>query len=290
MTGAAGFMSNVSSWLGPPHSQTRMTAFAEPGGESLRARLAPKFKGRATLAVVSEEEARWVLDNYPGNLLDVAPSLLQLIPQAVIPRILERASEPPKKVGGWSLPEQPMTILSDWVEDIGADAEEWIRRRRMLAQDFHADGALAGDHVRVVERVHEGQPLLALEPLQEVQDLGLDRDVERRGRLVEQQHLGLGHQRAGDRQLLLLAAGQVAAAPAEELLCNNMEPAAFEKYLALPVLLARLRGEFGLVPRMSGSGSACFALLREDSPVDGISAAIRSAWGPTAHVIVTRLA
>jgi 4-diphosphocytidyl-2-C-methyl-D-erythritol kinase len=87
-----------------------------------------------------------------------------------------------------------------------------------------------------------------------------------------------------------LAAWLGGAAPAEELLFNNMEPVAFEKYLALPVLLARLRGEFGLVPRMSGSGSACFAFLREDSPVDGISAAIRSAWGPTALVIVTRLA
>ena len=33
----------------------------------------------------------------------------------------------------------------------------------MLAQDFHRDGALPGDHVRVVEGVHEGQALLALQ-------------------------------------------------------------------------------------------------------------------------------
>ena len=33
----------------------------------------------------------------------------------------------------------------------------------MLAQDLHADRALAGDHVRIVERVHEGEPLLSLQ-------------------------------------------------------------------------------------------------------------------------------
>ncbi|MBA3850278.1 MAG: 4-(cytidine 5'-diphospho)-2-C-methyl-D-erythritol kinase [Opitutus sp.] len=86
-----------------------------------------------------------------------------------------------------------------------------------------------------------------------------------------------------------LAAWLGGGAPAEELLFNNMEPAAFEKHLALPVLLARLRSDFGLAPRLSGSGSACFALLREDSPVGALTAAIRAAWGPAAHVIVTRL-
>ena len=54
-------------------------------------------------------------------------------------------------------------------------------------------------------------------------------------------------------------------APVEELLFNNMEPAAFEKYGALPLLLEKLRREFGVVPRMSGSGSACYALLSDPS-------------------------
>ena len=35
--------------------------------------------------------------------------------------------------------------------------EDGVGRLRMLAQDLHADGALAGDHVRIVERVQEGQ-------------------------------------------------------------------------------------------------------------------------------------
>lgn len=79
-------------------------------------------------------------------------------------------------------------------------------------------------------------------------------------------------------------------APAEALLFNNMERAAFAKFIALPALLERLRGEFGLEPRMSGSGSACFAFLPAEAPVAAITAAIREAWGATSFVIETRIA
>jgi 4-diphosphocytidyl-2-C-methyl-D-erythritol kinase len=58
-------------------------------------------------------------------------------------------------------------------------------------------------------------------------------------------------------------------APMEELLFNNMEPAAFEKYLALPLLLAKLRVTTGVAAAMSGSGSACFALLPEQKEAAG---------------------
>ena len=33
----------------------------------------------------------------------------------------------------------------------------------MLPQDLHGDRALAGDHIRIVERVDEGQPMLGLQ-------------------------------------------------------------------------------------------------------------------------------
>jgi 4-diphosphocytidyl-2-C-methyl-D-erythritol kinase len=46
---------------------------------------------------------------------------------------------------------------------------------------------------------------------------------------------------------------------------------------------------FGLAPRMSGSGSACFALLPDGAPVAEIGAAVREAWGATALVVETRL-
>lgn len=80
------------------------------------------------------------------------------------------------------------------------------------------------------------------------------------------------------------------AAPAEALLGNNMEPPAFSKFVALPVLLDELRARFGLAPRMSGSGSACFALLDEKTDPAPVVAAVRDAWGESAFVQVTRLA
>lgn len=87
-----------------------------------------------------------------------------------------------------------------------------------------------------------------------------------------------------------LAAWVAGTAPAEELLYNNMERVAFAKFVALPVLLDELRSKFGLAPRMSGSGSACFALLAEDAPVAEIRRAISTAWGESAFVGETRIA
>ena len=80
------------------------------------------------------------------------------------------------------------------------------------------------------------------------------------------------------------------SAPGEELLFNNMEGAAFGKFIALPVLLAKLTREFGVSARMSGSGSACFALLRDDLATAPLIAAIRAAWGPRCFVQEARLA
>ena len=80
------------------------------------------------------------------------------------------------------------------------------------------------------------------------------------------------------------------AAPAEALLWNNMEPPAFRKFVALPVLLEQLRRDFGLQPRMSGSGSACFALLEEGTAAAPIMSAVRAAWGESAFVIEARIA
>jgi 4-diphosphocytidyl-2-C-methyl-D-erythritol kinase len=77
--------------------------------------------------------------------------------------------------------------------------------------------------------------------------------------------------------------------PLEKLIWNNMERPAFAKFPALPVLVDHLQQRFGVTARMSGSGSACFALLSEDSPVDDMMAAIRNAWGESATVLQTGL-
>jgi 4-diphosphocytidyl-2-C-methyl-D-erythritol kinase len=76
---------------------------------------------------------------------------------------------------------------------------------------------------------------------------------------------------------------------ADSLLFNSMEAPAFAKYPALTVLLDRLRKEFGLAVRMSGSGSACFALLDDTAPVEAITTLIRRSWGESALVLQSRL-
>jgi 4-diphosphocytidyl-2-C-methyl-D-erythritol kinase len=83
-----------------------------------------------------------------------------------------------------------------------------------------------------------------------------------------------------------------AGAPAEDLLFNSLEAPAFAKFPALPLLLAQLQRVFGLSPRMTGSGSACFLLLPPTGGPDtpAVIAAIRSAWGPSTFVVETALA
>ena len=76
---------------------------------------------------------------------------------------------------------------------------------------------------------------------------------------------------------------------AEKLLFNNMEPPAFAKYVALPALLERLRTEFGLAVAMSGSGSACYALLRDDTGVSKVVTRIRETWGPYTFIADTEI-
>jgi 4-diphosphocytidyl-2-C-methyl-D-erythritol kinase len=94
---------------------------------------------------------------------------------------------------------------------------------------------------------------------------------------------------AGDAEARLGAWLADDAARAEALLFNNMEAVAFAKYLALPVLLARLRGEFGVAAGMSGSGSACYALLDEATPTARLAERVREAWGEDVFVVETRI-
>lgn len=74
---------------------------------------------------------------------------------------------------------------------------------------------------------------------------------------------------------------------------NKMESVAFGKYLALPVLLDALRAELGLAARMSGSGSACFALLPDGAMGDALAARaaalVREHWGASAFVTEAKI-
>jgi 4-diphosphocytidyl-2-C-methyl-D-erythritol kinase len=99
-----------------------------------------------------------------------------------------------------------------------------------------------------------------------------------------------GYVRAARAEAMLASWIDKAGAPPGELLFNSMERPAFAKFAALPVLLDRLHTRFGISPRMSGSGSACFALLQEKEHAGPIEAMIREAWGPSAFVTETRVA
>ena len=73
----------------------------------------------------------------------------------------------------------------------------WMSRSVMCG-----DVALVGDD--------DHRHALVLDRLQDLHDVARGRRVERAGRLVGEQELGAGDQRAGDRDALLLAAGELA--------------------------------------------------------------------------------
>ena len=65
------------------------------------------------------------------------------------------------------------------------------------------------DDAQVVGDEQVGQPELALEPLEQVDDLGLDRHVERADRLVGDDQVRVEGERAGHADALALAAGEL---------------------------------------------------------------------------------
>lgn len=78
-------------------------------------------------------------------------------------------------------------------------------------------------------------------------------------------------------------------APLEETLENSFEAVVFPKFVALPVLAARLRERCGLRLHLTGSGSASFALLPDDPAVaERAAELVRDAFGPESFVVVTR--
>lgn len=76
---------------------------------------------------------------------------------------------------------------------------------------------------------------------------------------------------------------------AGERLFNTLEAPVFAKYVALPAMIAWLRERHGLGARMSGSGSACFALPPDGLDLAPVVATIREGFGPAAWVVETRL-
>ena len=72
------------------------------------------------------------------------------------------------------------------------------------------------DHAEVVRDQQVGKLALGPQPGDQLQDARLGADVERAGRLVKDQQPGLDAQRAGDRDPLALAAGELVRVPVGE--------------------------------------------------------------------------
>ncbi len=71
-----------------------------------------------------------------------------------------------------------------------------------VVADLRRDAQVVGD-----EQQRDAEPVLDF--VEQLQHLRLHRDVERRYRFVGDQHVGIERQRAGDRDTLALAAGEL---------------------------------------------------------------------------------
>jgi hypothetical protein len=112
---------------------------------------------------------------------------------------------------------------------LGLVVELSRRRPRRCAEvhDQHAVGDVADD-VEVVRDEDVGEAEVALEVLEQVQDLRLHGDVERRDRLVADDQLRVDGERARDADALALAAGELVR---EAVVVLGIEPDDLEQLL-----------------------------------------------------------
>ncbi len=85
-----------------------------------------------TLAELGPEDGEWVLQHYPGDILDVAGEALVAAPEKTIRRLLDRAVSATGPIH--SQPNHPMRILADWARELRVSEDEALERRRLLAR------------------------------------------------------------------------------------------------------------------------------------------------------------
>ncbi|AWT60063.1 MAG: 4-diphosphocytidyl-2-C-methyl-D-erythritol kinase [Candidatus Moanabacter tarae] len=76
--------------------------------------------------------------------------------------------------------------------------------------------------------------------------------------------------------------------PINDLLFNSFEKVLFDKYLGIRVLFEKLRTKLGLSCLVSGSGSACFALIDDDATSAVAEQLIRECWGEETFIVESR--
>ncbi len=83
------------------------------------------------LAWLSTDHARWVLESYQGDVLDVVSGALDRIPRSAIQKVLERAEEL-SRAGDRA--DRAMDFLLSWTRELLGDPPREIQRRREVAQ------------------------------------------------------------------------------------------------------------------------------------------------------------
>ncbi len=132
------------------------------GRDEIRALVMQAGSTRAwnQLAALSEEQALWVLKNYPEDVRDVAAGAISKAPDLTIRRILDAADAEMK--AGERDRSDPFGPLRSWIEDLDQarrDPQELVHRRRSLAiaaKSFLESGGSPGIGLRAI--------LLALSP------------------------------------------------------------------------------------------------------------------------------
>ena len=76
--------------------------------------------------------------------------------------------------------------------------------------------------------------------------------------------------------------------PINDLLFNSFEKVLFDKYLGIRVLFEKLRTKLGLSCLVSGSGSACFALVDDEATSAVAEQLIREYWGEETFIVESR--
>jgi transcriptional regulator with XRE-family HTH domain len=83
-----------------------------------------------SFAWLGSREIKWILDQYPNRLLDIAPVALEKIPDQTIPLLLELSIGDNRELH--SHPEHPFRKITTWIKEANPGTSQVISRRKSL--------------------------------------------------------------------------------------------------------------------------------------------------------------
>ena len=167
------------------------------------------------------------------------------------------------KLGDESLPED---MLYNLASEIGSDCPSFLTAGLCLAEG-------RGEHVRsIIESLSQqisGQRVLLFRP-----DIGFS-TADVYAKLASKKSYS-----AKKRAQEVVKSWENEHLPIEELLHNDLEIPVFEKHRYFLPLFEQIKQQYGIQPRLSGSGSCCFALLPSGfDQISQLKDLILKAWG-----------